>query len=119
MNGNVREGKVVCVTGAFGYKASWLVKFLLLRGCTVKGTVRDQVNPQTEIIDPAVKRTLNVLNPDICRDIKRWYSLGKTLAEEAAWKFAKENGIDLVALNPAFVIGPLLQPLLNESSAYI
>lgn len=39
--------------------------------------------------------------------------LSKTLAEEAAWKFAKENGIDLVAINPGFVIGPFLQPTLN------
>ncbi|KAI9117818.1 hypothetical protein K1719_011233 [Acacia pycnantha] len=215
MNSNVGEGKVVCVTGASGYIASWRVKFLL-RGYTVKSTVRDPTlsTLPTEIIDPAVKGTLNVLksctkspnvkrvvltsstaavvfngnpltadtavdetwfsSPDICRDIKskieessltvilalchicsiatflcllgykcwynlgktlteeaawkfakengidlRWYNLGKTLAEEAAWKFAKENGIDLVALNPAFMIGPLLQPLLNESSAII
>ena len=34
-------GHVVCVTGAFGYIASWLVKFLLQRGYTVKATVRD------------------------------------------------------------------------------
>uniref|UniRef100_A0A1J3FDT3 Tetraketide alpha-pyrone reductase 1 n=1 Tax=Noccaea caerulescens TaxID=107243 RepID=A0A1J3FDT3_NOCCA len=34
-------GKVVCVTGASGYIASWIVKLLLLRGYTVKGTVRD------------------------------------------------------------------------------
>ena len=39
--------------------------------------------------------------------------LAKTLAEEAAWKFAKENRIDLVAINPGFVIGPFLQPNLN------
>lgn len=37
MNG---EGKVVCVTGASGYIASWLVKLLLARGYTVKATVR-------------------------------------------------------------------------------
>lgn len=41
--------------------------------------------------------------------------LSKTLAEEAAWKFAKENGIDMVAMNPGWVIGPLLQPTLNTS----
>ena len=35
------EEKVVCVTGASGYIASWLVKHLLQRGCTVKATVRD------------------------------------------------------------------------------
>lgn len=41
--------------------------------------------------------------------------LSKTLAEEAAWKFAKENKIDMVAINPGLVIGPLLQPTLNTS----
>ena len=41
--------------------------------------------------------------------------LSKTLAEEAAWKFAKDNKIDLVAINPGLVIGPLLQPTLNTS----
>ena len=35
------EEKVVCVTGASGYIASWLVKHLLQRGYTVKATVRD------------------------------------------------------------------------------
>lgn len=45
-----------------------------------------------------------------------WYMLSKTLAEEAAWKFTKENGIDMVTINPGLVIGPLLQPTLNTSS---
>lgn len=43
----------------------------------------------------------------------------KTLAEEAAWRFAKDNTIDLVVLNPGFVIGPLLQPALNSTSQMI
>ena len=33
--------KVVCVTGAAGFIASWLVKLLLLRGYTVKATLRN------------------------------------------------------------------------------
>lgn len=45
--------------------------------------------------------------------------LSKTLAEEAAWKFSKEQGIDIVTINPAMVIGPLLQPTLNTSAAAI
>ncbi|KAM7476753.1 hypothetical protein LguiB_023996 [Lonicera macranthoides] len=109
-------------------------------------------DPQ-EVVDPAVKGTLNVLrscakapsikrvvitssmasvifngrplNPDVevdeswfsdpkfCEDSKSWYMLSKTLAEEAAWKFAREKGMDLVTVNPSFVIGPLLQPTLN------
>ncbi|KAI3448865.1 hypothetical protein Pfo_005530 [Paulownia fortunei] len=203
-------GKVVCVTGASGYIASWLVKLLLDRGYTVKATVRnlsdpskvahlkalegakerlqlfqanlieegsfdavvdgcdgvfhtaspvilDNVNdPQTELIEPAVKGTLNVLSsclkapsikrvvltssmatnlvtrntkttddvvdetwfsdPVLCEEIQQWYVLSKTLAEEAARKFAQENGIDLVVINPGLVIGPLLQPTLNYTS---
>ncbi|GKV12617.1 hypothetical protein SLEP1_g23739 [Rubroshorea leprosula] len=35
--------------------------------------------------------------------------------EEAAWKFAKENRLDLVTINPAIVIGPILQPTLNST----
>lgn len=45
--------------------------------------------------------------------------LSKTLAEDAAWKFVKEKGIDLVTINPAMVIGPLLQPTLNTSAAAV
>ncbi|KAL1325281.1 hypothetical protein HN51_035363 [Arachis hypogaea] len=205
------DGKVVCVTGASGYIASWIVKFLLNRGYTVRATVRDtndprkvehltklegakerlqllkanlleegsfdsavqgcdgvfhtaspfyrDVNdPQAELLDPAVKGTLNVLqacvksqsvkrvvltssmaavtfngrpltpevvvdetwfsDPELCKESKSWYwyVLSKTLAEDAAWKFAKENNIRLVTINPAMVIGPLLQPVLNTSA---
>ncbi|CAI9781282.1 unnamed protein product [Fraxinus pennsylvanica] len=202
----------VCVTGASGYIASWLVKFLLQRGHTVRASVRDPNNerktahlrsldgakerlhllkadlleegsfdslvdgcegvfhtaspyidsftdPQVELIDPALKGTLNVLescsrtpsvkrvvltssmaavafdgrpqtpevvvdetwwsNPDFCRENKLWYILSKTLAEDAAWKFVKEKGIDMVVINPAMVIGPLLQPTLNTSATKI
>ncbi|KAJ4795339.1 Phenylacetaldehyde reductase [Rhynchospora pubera] len=114
---------------------------------------------QSELIEPAVKGTLNVLrscakassvkrvvmtssmaainfngrplspdvvvddtwfsDPDFCIKNKLWYHLSKTLAEEAAWKFSKENGFDLVTINPGMVIGPLLQPTLNFSCTFI
>ncbi|KAJ4978119.1 hypothetical protein NE237_008899 [Protea cynaroides] len=205
-------GKIVCVTGASGYIASWLVKLLLAKGYTVKASVRDPndpkkidhllaldgakerlqlfkanlleegsfdsiidgcegvfhtaspfylaVNdPQAELIDPALKGTLNVLgscskfpsvkrvvvtssiaavafngkprtpdvvvdetwfsDPEFCKESKLWYVLSKTLAEEAAWKFAKEKGMNIVTINPAMVIGPLLQPTLNTSAEAI
>uniref|UniRef100_F6HBD5 NAD-dependent epimerase/dehydratase domain-containing protein n=1 Tax=Vitis vinifera TaxID=29760 RepID=F6HBD5_VITVI len=195
------QGKLVCVTGASGYTASWLVKLLLQRGYTVKATVRDPNypkktehllalegaterlhlfkanlleegsfesvvdgcdavfhtaspvvlivdNPQAQLIDPALKGTMNVLRscakvPSVKRVAvtssmasvafngkplapyvlvdESWLSdpvfceKSKTLAEEAAWKFAKENGIDMVTIHPGWVIGPLLQPTLNLS----
>jgi nucleoside-diphosphate-sugar epimerase len=116
-------------------------------------------DPYADLIDPALKGTLNVLksctkvshlkrvvltssvaavlyngkprtpdvvcdetwwsNADICKEQKMWYVLSKTLAEDAAWKFVKEKGIDMVTINPAMVIGPLLQPTLNTSAAGI
>ncbi|CAH8384004.1 unnamed protein product [Eruca vesicaria subsp. sativa] len=201
-------GKVVCVTGASGYIASWIVKLLLLRGYTVKATVRDPkdqkktdhllaldgarerlqlfkanlleegsfeqaidgcvavfhtaspvkitaTDPQAELIEPAVKGTINVLktctkmssvkrviltssmatllspkfplgpnvlldettfsDPSVCEKEKQWYILSKTLAESAAWQFAKDNNLDLIVMNPGLVIGPILQPTINFS----
>ncbi|XP_058007961.1 phenylacetaldehyde reductase-like [Hevea brasiliensis] len=58
-------------------------------------------------------------NPKVCKKLKFWYMLAKTLAEEAAWRFAKENSINLVTLNPGYVIGLLLQPTLNETMEMI
>ena len=45
--------------------------------------------------------------------------MSKTLAEEAAWKFSRDNGLEIVTINPAMVIGPLLQPTLNTSAEAI
>ncbi|CAO2165016.1 unnamed protein product [Urochloa humidicola] len=204
-------GKVVCVTGASGYIASWIVKLLLARGYTVRATVRDTADPKkalhlcafdgakdrlhlfkaslledgsfdaavdgcdcvfhtaspfyhnvkdpkAELLDPAVKGTLNVLasckkasikrvvvtssmaavayngkaktpdvvvdetwfsDPEVCEKNQQWYILSKTLAEEAAWKFSRDNGLEIVTINPTMVIGPLLQPTLNTSAEAI
>ncbi|KAJ9685240.1 hypothetical protein PVL29_017317 [Vitis rotundifolia] len=198
------EGKVVCVTGAAGFVASWLVKLLLQRGYTVKATVRDPNDPKKtehllsldgakerlrlfkadlleegsfdsivggcdgvfhtaspvvmQVTDPQVHPILGLiyernhkesyyqprynidyrrmgavehngkpLTPEViideswfsdavlCKESKLWYQLSKTLAEEAAWKFSKENGIDMVMIHPGWVLGPLLQPTLNLS----
>jgi len=54
-----------------------------------------------------------------CCFYQLWYMLSKTLAEDAAWKFVKEKAFDMVTINPAMVIGSLLQPTLNTSAAAI
>ncbi|KAG0467268.1 hypothetical protein HPP92_018848 [Vanilla planifolia] len=196
----------VCVTGAAGFFASWLIKVLLQLGYHVTGAVRDPGNSrkvahlwalegakdrlqlvkanlceeeasilpfwdarasftqpvqfllfsQAEIIDPTVQGTLNVLrsckrNPflrrvvltsssaavriredihsssvldesswsseELCERLKLWYALAKTLAEKAAWEFAKENHIDLVTVVPTFIIGPILPPGLSLTAS--
>lgn len=104
-------------------------------------------NPEEDLIIPAIKGTLNVLNAcaksnclkrvvltsstaavtnqirsdsvvvdescwsdeAYCRQRNSWYPLSKLLAEQRAWTFAKEKGLDLVVLNPGFVAGRPLQ----------
>lgn len=51
--------------------------------------------------------------------LQQWYAASKTLAEDAASRFSKENGIDLIVMNPGNVVGPLLQPTLNFSIGVI
>lgn len=41
--------------------------------------------------------------------------MSKTLAEKAAWEFAKEKGLDVVVVNPGTVMGPVIPPKLNAS----
>jgi nucleoside-diphosphate-sugar epimerase len=43
------------------------------------------------------------------------YAKSKTLAERAAWDFARESGLELVAVNPGMVIGPLIAPTVGTS----
>lgn len=120
-------------------------------------TLEDPLDPQSKLVDPAVKGTLNVLeaskkhgvkrvvltssisalvpNPawptslpfdetswtdlNYCRSHQKWYPVSKTLAEKAAWEFSQKHGLDVVAINPATCLGPLLQPGLNASCAVL
>lgn len=110
-------------------------------------------DPEGQLLDPAVKGTLNVLRAahdggvrrvvvtssisaiipspgwpedavkdescwtdlDYCRQHGIWYPASKTMAEKAAWDFAKENGLNLVVVNPGTVMGPIIPPNINAS----
>lgn len=45
---------------------------------------------------------------EYCKHRNMWYAFAKTLAERMAWQIAEERGLDLVVVNPSFVVGPLL-----------
>ncbi|KAL6847827.1 hypothetical protein ACP4OV_021955 [Aristida adscensionis] len=47
---------------------------------------------------------------DYCKSYNLWYAYAKTVAEKEAWRLAKEHGLDLVVVNPSFVVGPALGP---------
>ncbi|XP_047177573.1 tetraketide alpha-pyrone reductase 2-like [Vigna umbellata] len=47
---------------------------------------------------------------EYCKRYNLWYAYAKTVAEREVWRIAKENEIDVVVVNPSFVVGPLLAP---------
>lgn len=51
--------------------------------------------------------------------VQLWYSLAKTLAEREAFKFAAEEELDLVTINPSFVVGPFVTPAPTSSVSLI
>lgn len=54
---------------------------------------------------------------DYCEKNGVWYPASKALAEKAACKFAEENGLDVVVVNPGTVLGHMIPPALNASMA--
>ncbi|KAK9155788.1 hypothetical protein Sjap_003268 [Stephania japonica] len=135
------ENEIVCVTGAGGYQASWLVKLLLLRGYKVHGTVRDlsdEKNAFLKTLENAAEN-LQLFKADLldfdgllkaidgcsgvfhvaCMFLLVLYTIqsyAKTEAEFQAFEYAKANGLDLVSVCPSLIIGPLLQPKMNTST---
>lgn len=47
------------------------------------------------------------------------YYISKVEAEKAAWKFAKQNGLDLTTLLPGGIFGPLLDSHVQSSNALV
>nr|BAI78343.1 dihydroflavonol reductase [Pelargonium zonale] len=43
------------------------------------------------------------------------YFVSKTLAEQEAWKYAKENNIEFISIIPTLVVGPFLMPSMPPS----
>lgn len=43
------------------------------------------------------------------------YFVSKSLAEKAAWKYAKENDLDFISIIPTLVVGPFIMPFMPPS----
>ncbi|KAF7827822.1 tetraketide alpha-pyrone reductase 2-like [Senna tora] len=122
------------VDGVFHTAAPVIVNYDQdIQASLIDPTVKGAVNVLNSCIKAKVKRTiltsscssiryrhdaqqLSPLNeshwtdPQYCQRHNLWYAYAKTLAEREAWKLAEESGMDLVVVNPSFVIGPLLAP---------
>ncbi|KAE9420223.1 hypothetical protein Angca_009532, partial [Angiostrongylus cantonensis] len=88
-------------------------KVVLTSSCTAVNGKFSEGHPQDKVFDET--SWTNVTNPDV-----DYYSRSKTLAEKAAWDFVDKikdgNKFALTALNPTFVVGPLL---IDEEGASI
>ncbi|RHY30275.1 hypothetical protein DYB32_004452, partial [Aphanomyces invadans] len=113
---------VVCVTGGSGFLGSTCIKLLLERGYRVHATVRDPNNAakvaHLKALSGASDR-LTLFGADL---LQMWYGLSKTIAEREAWEFVRSlvnPHFDMVTMCPTWILGPMLQPELNESSKKI
>ncbi|KAJ0985888.1 hypothetical protein J5N97_004244 [Dioscorea zingiberensis] len=96
----------------------------ILKSCKKAGTVRrivftssaGTVNVQEQNIPEHDENSWS--DVDFCRRVKMtgWmYFVSKTLAEKAAWEFAKENGLDLITVIPPLVVGPFISSSMPPS----
>ncbi|KAF5744482.1 putative cinnamoyl-CoA reductase [Tripterygium wilfordii] len=86
------------------------------------GVKRVVVTSSVSAITPSPKWPADVVkgedcwtDVEYCKQIGLWYPLSKTFAEQTAWEFSKEKGLDVVVVNPGTVMGPVIPPTLNAS----
>nr|BAH24302.1 dihydroflavonol 4-reductase [Rosa hybrid cultivar] len=96
----------------------------IMQACLKAKTVRRLVftssagSVNVEETQKPVYNESNWSDVEFCRRVKMtgWmYFASKTLAEQEAWKFAKENNIDFITIIPTLVIGPFLMPSMPPS----
>ncbi|XP_058089147.1 anthocyanidin reductase ((2S)-flavan-3-ol-forming)-like isoform X2 [Magnolia sinica] len=131
------ERKRACVTGATGYVGSMLVKSLLEKGYAVNATVRDPANSKkvSHLLNLQVLGVLKLFKADLTEEgsfddaingcdfvfhvatpvnfeseDQEGYGVSKTLSEKEAWKFAKENNLDIITVVPVGILGPSITP---------
>ncbi|XP_021838277.1 cinnamoyl-CoA reductase 2 [Spinacia oleracea] len=94
----------------------------VMRAAKEAGVKRVVVTSSTSAIMPSPNWPADVVKAEdcwtdveYCKKNELWHPLSKTLAEKTAWELAKENGLELVVVNPGLVLGPAIPPTLNAS----
>lgn len=108
-NDNIQENLIdPCIKGTLNVlssckKASSVKRVVLTSSCS-SVRYRDDIKQVSSLNES------HWSDPEYCARYNLWYAYAKTIAEKDAWRAAKESGIDLVVVNPSFVVGPLLAP---------
>ncbi|KAL3618562.1 hypothetical protein CASFOL_037644 [Castilleja foliolosa] len=89
-------------------------KELGLRRVVVTSSISAMIISPNCLIDAATNEDCWA-DEETCKQKGLWYPLSKILAEKGAWKFAQENGVDIVVVNPGTVMGPMIPPAINAS----
>ncbi|XP_040942349.1 tetraketide alpha-pyrone reductase 2 [Gossypium hirsutum] len=86
-------------------KASSVKRVVLTSSCS---SIRYRFDVQNQQISSLNESHWS--DPNYCKRYNLFYAYAKTMGEQEAWRVAKESGMDLVVVNPSFVVGPLLAP---------
>nr|CAB3453797.1 unnamed protein product [Digitaria exilis] len=84
------------------------------RVVVVSSMVTVEINPKNWPKDK-IKDESCWSDKEFCRNNEDWYSVAKITSEEVALEYGRQIGLDVVTINPALVLGPLLQPMCSTS----
>ncbi|TVU10048.1 hypothetical protein EJB05_43553 [Eragrostis curvula] len=88
------------------------------RVIVVSSMVTIEINPKNWPKDK-IKDENCWSDKEFCKNNEDWYSVAKITSEEAALEYGRQIGVDVVTINPALVLGPLLQPTCNTSCQFL
>ncbi|KAH9220123.1 hypothetical protein DL95DRAFT_404140 [Leptodontidium sp. 2 PMI_412] len=132
---SIPKGSTVLVTGVHGYLGMHVADQLLLDGYKVRGTVRDsgKIERTKEYFDQ--KYGEGNFDVSVVKDLAAvkaaWapppytsdrrisvYSASKTQAEQKAWELVKNaSAFKFNSINPSLILGKVLHPKQNKSTA--
>ncbi|KAK1401144.1 Dihydroflavonol 4-reductase [Heracleum sosnowskyi] len=115
-NAGMDEIKSTTVNGILSIMKSCSKAKTLKRFIYTASVYTVALQPEPSLFDEYTED--NWSDVDFCFDRKMFgwmYAIAKTSAEKAGWKYAEENGIDMVTVHPALVVGHFITPCTSFS----